>query len=50
LKVGTFSVGTFSIATAWAYPALIGVAFYFRRRSELLIWLPGISLLAMLVQ
>ncbi len=38
------------VATAWTYPALVGVAFFFRRRKPKLIWLPMLPLIAMFVQ
>ena len=37
------------VAIAWAYPALVGVAFFFRRRKPKLVWLPVLPLIAIFV-
>jgi hypothetical protein len=34
------------VASVWAYPALVGVAFFFRRRKPRLVWLPVIALIS----
>jgi hypothetical protein len=36
------------VASAWAYPALVGVAFFLRRRRPRLVWLPVIALISIL--
>lgn len=35
----------FFVAIAWAYPALVGIAWFFRRRNPKLIWLPLLPLI-----
>ncbi len=35
------------IVMAWMYPALVAVAYFFRRRNPKLIWLPVLPLVLM---
>lgn len=38
------------VVTAWGYPALVAISYFFRRRKPQWIWLPMIALLALLLQ
>jgi hypothetical protein len=37
-----------SVVIVWTYPALVGVAYFFRRRKPQLIWLPVLPLIPIL--
>ena len=37
------------VVMAWAYPVLVCVAYYFRRRRPVLVWLPALILVWVLV-
>ena len=35
--------------TAWAYPCLVAVAWFFRKRKPVLVWLPILPLLVLII-
>ena len=45
----TFDAYAF-VVTAWGYPVLVAISYFFRRRKPQLIWLPMIALAALLFQ
>jgi hypothetical protein len=46
---GGYTLGAYvSVVTFWMYPALLGVAYFFRRRKPELIWLPVLTLIPLL--
>jgi hypothetical protein len=45
---GGYTLAAYLFAViAWTYPALVGVAYFFRRRKPKLIWLPVLPLIPM---
>jgi hypothetical protein len=36
------------VASAWAYPVLVGVSFFYRRRKPRLVWLPVVAMISIL--
>jgi hypothetical protein len=38
------------VFAAWTYPVLVGVAYVFRRRKPVLVWLPALILVPTIIQ
>jgi hypothetical protein len=39
-----------SLATVWSYPPLVGVAFFYRRRKPVLVWIPLVTIQIFIVE
>jgi hypothetical protein len=47
---GGYTIGAYlAVFQFWAYPILVGVSYYFRRRKPVLVWLPALVLVPALI-
>ena len=48
---GGYTLGAYLfVFQVWAYPALVGLAYYFRRRKPGLVWPPALVIVPMILQ